>query len=129
MDIWEASKLGDLARIRAILAADPSAGVAWHDIHKCTPIFLAAAYNQADAVRLLAQMSRIDVNTPADNGRVTPLHAAARAGHLEALQALLEAGADPLVPQRNGETAADVARKGGFLQAVKLLQEWTPRKR
>jgi ankyrin repeat protein len=55
----------------------------------------------ADAPRLVA----------ADSGRGGPLHEAARAGALDAVKALLAAGADPARRNAEGKTAHDLARE------------------
>lgn len=49
-----------------------------------------------------------DPNAKASDGR-TALHRAAFNGHGECVKLLLEAGADPRVKDRQGETAFDIA--------------------
>ena len=60
-------------------------------------------------IRLLARHGA-DLNTQDRKGR-TPLHRATYEGRVEAAEALLDAGADPTVLNRNGRTAFEIARK------------------
>ena len=60
-------------------------------------------------IRLLARHGA-DLNTQDRKGR-TPLHRATYEGCVAAAEALLEAGADPTVLNRNGRTAFEIARK------------------
>ncbi|CAN0370213.1 unnamed protein product, partial [Scytosiphon promiscuus] len=48
----------------------------------------------------------------------TPLVAAAAAGHAAMVKLLLERGADPEVRDGNGATAADVAKRGAFVDVL-----------
>ena len=50
-----------------------------------------------------------------------PIVAAAAAGHTEVVKLLLERGADPELRDRNGETAADVAKKAAFVDVLAEL--------
>lgn len=47
-----------------------------------------------------------------------PIVAAAAAGHAAMVKLLLERGADPELRDRNGETAADVAKKAAFVDVL-----------
>ena len=56
--------------------------------------------------------------------RMTPLHYAARQGHKDVVQALLQSGAQAyLLGGRGGESAADLAREAGHEEIVSLLAE------
>ena len=61
-------------------------------------------------VRCLAKHGA-DLNTQDKKGR-TPLHRAMYEGRVAAAEALLEAGADPMVPNKRGKNAFEIARKG-----------------
>lgn len=50
-----------------------------------------------------------------------PLHEGARGGHLDIVQMLLAAGADPTRRDRNNRTAVDLAREGGHAAVVDAL--------
>lgn len=77
---------------------------------------LAAATDQAAQGRYLRILKllvshKVDVNRP-DLGGYTPLMAAARARHPEAVRMLLDAGASPRAKNSKGETALMLARGG-----------------
>jgi cytohesin len=55
-------------------------------------------------------------------GRGTPLHEAARAGHVRIVQALLAAGANPATQDAEGRTALDLARAGQHQGAVDAIE-------
>ena len=61
-----------------------------------------------------------DPNLP--NCSATPLMEAARYGQVEAMQLLLERGANPLVTANDGETAADIARLYQQPEALACLE-------
>ena len=64
---------------------------------------------QAETIRLLAKYGA-DLDAQDKKGR-TPLHRATYEGRVAAVEALLEAGADPLVPNKSGKNAFAIARK------------------
>ena len=64
---------------------------------------------QAEAIRLLAKYGA-DLDAQDKKGR-TPLHRATYEGRVAAAEALLEVGADPLVPNKSGKNAFAIARK------------------
>ena len=64
---------------------------------------------QAETIRLLAKYGA-DLDVQDKKGR-TPLHRATYEGRVAAVEALLEAGADPLVPNKSGKNAFAIARK------------------
>lgn len=140
-DICSACGLGDAERVQALVAADAVAASAARDygmtpLHwaaragadECAemliahgadvdalnkvlraPLQLAAETDQADMVRLLARHgANLDTQ---DRKNRTPLHRATYEGHVAAAEALLEAGADPMVLNKNGKNAFEVARK------------------
>ena len=55
------------------------------------------------------------------DGRTSPLHEAARAGHAAIVQLLLAAGADPALRDGAGKTALEVAGEAGHAGVVELL--------
>lgn len=74
------------------------------DIHGFTALHVAAMHGNARTVNYLARYSI--VNTQTKSG-CTPLHLAVAQDHINVCQTLMDAGADPFIPNTNGETALD----------------------
>jgi ankyrin repeat protein len=85
------------------------ASVRGESVHAPSPLFAAVRAGDADTVRrLLAD----GANPRLDDGRETPLHAAARRGPLALVETLIEFGAFAWQLDRRGRTPLDVARRG-----------------
>jgi uncharacterized protein len=81
--------------------------------------------NNAEAVRwLLEQGAEVNAGWRAGGPEVTPLHLAARAGHVELTRLLLDAGADPSIrdTEHNGD-AIGWAEHFGQGEVARLLRE------
>lgn len=78
----------------------------WTALH-----YAAASGNLTIIRRLLEESAYIDAESP---NRTTPLMMAARAGHRDAVQLLLNEGADATLKNEAGLSAADFARAQGF---------------
>lgn len=101
VDIFEASALGLVERITALLREDPTRASAFA-ADGFYPLGLAAFFGQLDAVRVLLAAGA-DVHAAARNAfKVQPVHAAAAGRSLDILRAVLDAGADPNAPQQQG---------------------------
>jgi ankyrin repeat protein len=101
LDLFEASALGRVDRIRDVLARDPSA-VSSHAPDGFTPVALAAFFGHADAARALIAAGA-DVNAAAKNAfKVQALHAAVAGRNMDIVRAVLAAGADPNATQQAG---------------------------
>ena len=151
LDIFEASALGDVARLNRLLADDGGL-VKARSADGFTPLHLACFFGQLEAAEILVQHgadtnavspSRIAVihsaaasrnaallklvlrggaNPNSQQQRVyTALHEAAMHNSVERAQALLDAGADPAVKSDAGQTAAEMAVQNGNREVVELL--------
>ncbi len=151
LDIFEAAALGEVARLRTLLAND-------HGLAKerssdgFTPLHLACFFGQLEAAETLVQQgadtnavspTRIAVIHSAaasrnaallklvlqaganpnlqQQGGYTALHEAAMHNSVERAQALLDAGADLAVRSDNGLTAAEMAAHEGSKEVLELL--------
>jgi hypothetical protein len=99
------------------------------DVYRGTALMWAAAVGRAAAMRRLIELGA-DVDHQATFGgpthgeRVTALQIAAQAGHRDAVDALLAAGADPTLRDAlYGGTASGWAEKGGHAALATLLRE------
>ncbi len=101
VDIFEASVLGKVDRIRAIVEGNPDS-VSEHAPDGFTPVALAAFFGQLAAVKALIAAGA-DVTAAARNPlKVQALHAAVAGRNLEIVKAVLEAGADSNAQQQLG---------------------------
>lgn len=87
------------------------------------PLMAAAGRGQAEVVRLLIREDGVDLDA-CDCWGQTALHWPALHGHPLVVNILLEAGADPRIRNKNGQTPLDAARTHSHTRCVKLLQEW-----
>jgi hypothetical protein len=105
------------------LLLDDGASINAHDNHARTPLIMAGYYGATDCVKLLLARGgdALELNT-ADNRGDTVLHEAARTNRAEIVAFLLQAGADPTIPNNNGHTPLDLARFAGHQPRIALLQ-------
>jgi uncharacterized protein len=126
LDIFEAAALGRMARLRELIAEDPSSVNAVGD-HGFHPLGLAAYYGHVDAVQLLLEQGA-DPNKLSSNEHIQAgaLHSAlagekADEKRYEISQLLLESGADPYLADASGQTALDKAKEQGDSRLETLL--------
>lgn len=126
-----AARLGDIARVRAMLHRDPTL------VHASmkrieylahpkqalnigdTPIYEAAAHNHPELVKLLLDYGA-NINTCTNTGE-TPLHGAITAHHLSMVKLLLDNGADINASIATGQTPLRLAVIKGYADVVELL--------
>ena len=123
LDLFEASAIGDSARLRELLdaGADPNEFAP----DGFTPLTLACFFKRPEAARLLLDRGA-DVHQRArnENIQVLPIHsAAADGGSVEIVRMLLDAGADVNATQPGGFRAIDAARMDGNDELERLLLE------
>lgn len=129
LDVFEASALGRVERLRDLLDADPSLVNAYGDdgFH---PVGLASFFGHVEAARLLFERGA-DANQLARNEHIqtAAIHAAAasegkdEATRYDLVKLALDHGADPNLPQGGGFTAIDAARQNGDTRVEQLLLE------
>jgi ankyrin repeat protein len=104
---------GDAARVRGLLAEDPSLADAPFDDGR-TPLAMAARLGRLEVLRALLEAGAAR-RPEADPGQGAPtaLMEAAAAGQAEAVALLLEHGVDPALRDRDGRTATDHAHAAG----------------
>jgi ankyrin repeat protein len=120
VDIFEASALGRVDRLREILRADP-ARASEHAPDGFTPVALASFFGQLEAARVLIAAGA-DVNAAAKNSlKVTALHAAVAGRNLEIVKAVLAAGADANAQQQAGFRPIHEAGTRGDRHLAQLL--------
>jgi ankyrin repeat protein len=114
----------DVMRLLLEAGADPNARA--RNAMLVTPLHSAVAHRQPDVVM---QMAALLLERGADpnvrqHGGWTPLHSAAKQGHVGLVQLLLLKGADLRLAADDGSTALELAEKQGHLPVVRLLEGW-----
>jgi uncharacterized protein len=122
LDIFEATALGRLDRLKQCLRDDASA-IDSRSKDGFTALHFACFFGQPEAARLLIE-SGAAVDAVAENpSQVMPLHSAASARNLEAARLLLEHGAPGIVNARQqaGWVPIHAAAQNGDRPMVELL--------
>ncbi len=120
LSLYEAVALGDAARVRELVDADPSLVHAFAP-DGFQPLGLAAFFGHEEIVAVLLARGA-DASTPSRNDmRVTPLNSAVAAGHSAIARTLVEAGADIHAKQRHGWTPLHAAAEHGDRDLVAFL--------
>ncbi|KAI9000155.1 ankyrin repeat-containing domain protein, partial [Hyaloraphidium curvatum] len=111
----------DQALLKRMLA-DPDIDPDEEDEQGDTPLGLACYLDQVEAVRLLLQSGRVDVNHAGAGGH-TPLMQACWAGCWSAVDELLDRGADACARNAYGRTAFFYAVAGNQMEVLDRLFE------
>jgi ankyrin repeat protein len=120
-DIFEATALGEHARLEAILATTPGA-VNTQSADGWTPLHLAGFFGRADAAKLLLAHGA-DISAYCNNSmRNMPLHAAlAGAQNVELIRLLVDSGASVKATGATGITPLHLAASRGNQAAIDML--------
>ena len=119
LDVVEAAAFGDLDRLTALLGDEADVDAASAD--GFAPLHLAAFFGKPEAVTLLLHRgAEVDARgTGWMTG--TPLHSAVSNRHVDLVEILLAAGADPNARQSGGWTPLHGAAHNGDVASVALL--------
>ncbi|GHO79659.1 hypothetical protein KSD_74300 [Ktedonobacter sp. SOSP1-85] len=118
LDIHDAAALGDLYRLRALLAGDPSLAQAYSS-DGFTPLHYVAFFNGSTDLASSLLEAGAEVDAVARNAQqVTPLHSAAAHRHHAIFQLLLAHGANVNARQQGGETPLMEAAQNGDVALV-----------
>ena len=122
LDIYEASSLGRVDRVRALLAADASLATS-RSSDGFTPLHYAAFFGTAEVAAALLEHGADPGAIAQNEMRVQPLHSAAAVDATETARLLLDAGADPNARQEGGFRPIDAAAQSGNDELYALLVE------
>lgn len=116
--VADAAMRGDLARVKALVAAATNVNVAQGD--GMTALHWAADRGDTAMAGVLLR-ARAGLRATTRINTYTPLHVAARGGHGDVMVALLKAGADPNAVTSTGVTALHLAAGSGAVEGVTAL--------
>jgi ankyrin repeat protein len=120
LDVFEATALGYIDRLRERLDEDPGRATAF-SADGFTALHYAAFFGKADAAHVLIE-SGAGVDAVTRNAFANqPLHAATAGRHVEVCRILLAAGADVNARQHGGYTPLHEAAQHGDVELAELL--------
>jgi ankyrin repeat protein len=120
LDVFEASTLGRVDRVRELVDGAPQLVNAW-SADGFTPLHLASYFGH-DPVDELLLARGADVAAVSRNSmRVTPLHSAIAGAHPDIARRLIEADADVNARQQDGFTPLHAAAQNGDAHLAELL--------
>ena len=120
LDVFEATSLGYIDRLRERLAEDPSRSTATTS-DGFTALHFAAFFGKAEAARTLLDAGAAVDAISQNELVVQPLHSAAAGRHHEVCRLLIAAGADVNAKQRHGFTPLHAAAQLGDTELLELL--------
>jgi len=120
LDVFEATALGYIDRLRERLDEDPSRAVAW-SADGFTALHFAAFFGKAEAARTLIDAGAMVDAVSGNEMRVQPLHSAAAGRHHEVCRLLIASGADVNATQGHDFTPLHAAAQHGDDELVELF--------
>jgi len=122
LDLFSAAAFGALDRVVEILDKWPDL-VNAYAVDGFQALGLAAFFGHKEVVdQLVERGARVD-SAAQNASKVTPLHSAAAAGHVQIAQTLLAHGANANAVQGGGFVALHAAAQNGQMEMVRLLLE------
>jgi len=118
LDVFEAAALGDLARLRTLLANDRDL-VKAQSSDGFIPLHLACFFGQSEAAKILVQQGA-DVNAVSPS-RIAVIHSAAASRNAVIVKLVLQAGANPNLQQQGGYTALHEAAMHNSVERAQVL--------
>ncbi len=118
LDIFEAAALGDVARLKGLLASEGGL-VKARSTDGFTPLHLACFFGQLDAAEGLLQHGA-DPNAVSPN-RIAVIHSAAASRNAALLKLVLRGGANPNLQQQRGYTALHEAAMHNSVDRAQAL--------
>jgi uncharacterized protein len=120
LDLPEACAVGDLNRVRSLIAADPEE-INEFSSDGFAPVALAAFFGHPDIVEALIAAGA-DIDAQALNPmKVAAIHAAVARRDAHCVEILLRNGADPNLPQQDGITPLHVAQMNKDEPIIRML--------
>lgn len=118
LDVFEASTLGDMARLRTLVASDPRL-VKTPSSDGFTPLHLSCFFGQPETAQLLIEHGA-DVNAVSPS-RIAVIHSAAASRNAALVKLVLKAGANPDLQQQGGYTALHEAAMHNSVERAQAL--------
>ena len=115
---------GTIVRLLLSHGADPNIATS----ESWTPLHWAAYLGKRESVKLLITAGA-QVNIQESRFGHTPLVTAARTGHLDVIQILLESGADPTIFTKDGRVAYQIALQSQHPGAADLIRTYSANNR
>src|SRR3990167_2307309 len=129
MSLIEASRTGDLVRVRQLISGSGKADLNITDKNGETPLIAASRYGHSEIVKELLSAEPegkgADPNFANENGE-RPLYWASRRGHLEVVKELLRVGADPNLADKYDLTPLYWAIDNRHFDVIDELENYFP---
>lgn len=120
LDVFEATALGYIDRLRERLDEDPDRSTAF-SADGFTALHFAAFFGKPEAARTLIEAGAAVGVTSRNDQIVQPLHSAAAGLHHDVCRLLIAAGADVNATQQQGITPLHEAAQHGDIELVELF--------